>query len=100
MAGVYKGVGLMNEGKPRIKTAIAIMFVIFSLFIVWVNPKKTVAPTDPQAFVGSVDLDVYHYRECRAAKRIPGADMVWFSSVAEAKTYGYRACKLCNTPLK
>lgn len=50
------------------------------------------------AFVGSVNSDVYHYPTCTYAQRIYPENIIWFSSVADAVSSGYRPCKVCRPP--
>jgi len=49
-------------------------------------------------FVGSVNSDVYHYPGCRYVKKIHPENLIGFSSSDEARSYGYRPCKVCNPP--
>ena len=49
-------------------------------------------------FVGSINSDVYHYPGCRYVKKIHAENLIGFSSVEEAKSFGYRPCKVCNPP--
>ena len=49
-------------------------------------------------FVGSKNSDVYHYPSCSSAKKIKKENEIWFNSVEEAKSAGYRPCKVCKPP--
>ena len=49
-------------------------------------------------YIGSVNSNIYHYPSCEWAKRIYPQNEIWFSSVADAKAHGYRACKVCKPP--
>ncbi|GEM_PF-1299982 len=50
------------------------------------------------AYVGSVNSNIYHYQSCRWAKKITPENEICFSSIADAKSKGYRACKVCHPP--
>jgi len=50
------------------------------------------------SFVGSKKSDVYHYPSCESAKRITAANLIRFSSSADARAHGYRPCKKCHPP--
>lgn len=49
-------------------------------------------------FVGSSKSDKYHYPSCSAAKRIKPANLITFSSSADARAQGYVPCGICNPP--
>ncbi len=49
-------------------------------------------------FVGSKKSDKYHYPSCTNAKTIQPHNLIWFSSVAEAKKAGYKPCGGCKPP--
>jgi competence protein ComEC len=49
-------------------------------------------------FVGSSKSDKYHYPSCSSAKRISPANLVTFSSSAEARLKGYTPCGSCHPP--
>ncbi len=51
---------------------------------------------DKDNFVGSNGSDKYHRPDCGLAKRISPKNRVWFSSVEDAKSLGYRPCALCS----
>lgn len=51
-------------------------------------------------FVGSIKSDKYHYPNCENAKTIQPHNLIWFSSVAEAKKAGYKPCGGCKPPSK
>jgi len=76
-------------------------------------PKSTVPPvswTDTAAastttatvsqgpFVGSSKSDKYHYTSCTAAQRIKPANLITFSSSADARAQGYVPCGICHPP--
>ena len=48
--------------------------------------------------VGSANSNKYHYPSCRWAKEIRPYNLVTFSSVKDAKSKGYVACKVCRPP--
>lgn len=63
------------------------------------SEKQSAEPTAAHArFVGSEKSDVYHWPDCRWAKRIKPENRVWFESPADARNHGYRPCKVCNPP--
>jgi hypothetical protein len=47
-------------------------------------------------FVGSHGSDRYHRPDCGLAERILPENRVWFSSVEDAESMGYRPCTLCS----
>ncbi|GAG82341.1 unnamed protein product, partial [marine sediment metagenome] len=55
-------------------------------------------PPSSGKFVGSKKSDVYHYPNCRYVKMIKPENIIWFSSVEDAKAHGYRPCKVCKPP--
>ncbi len=48
--------------------------------------------------VGEEGDHIYHYPFCSTAKQIHPSRLITFSSVADAKTQGYRACITCKPP--
>lgn len=58
--------------------------------------KSEPEPTSEYRYVGSKNSDIYHFPTCRFAKSIKSENMIWFSSVAEAKAAGYRPCGTCK----
>jgi beta-lactamase superfamily II metal-dependent hydrolase len=60
---------------------------------------STTAATSSQGpFVGSSKSDKYHYPSCSAAKKIKPANLVTFSSSADARAQGYVPCGICHPP--
>lgn len=49
-------------------------------------------------YVGSVNSRIYHYEWCDWAQKISKQNEVWFKSAEDAKSNGYRSCKVCNPP--
>lgn len=49
-------------------------------------------------FWGSAKSDVYHYPDCRYAKKIDPMFLLRFSSAELARDTGYRPCKVCRPP--
>jgi beta-lactamase superfamily II metal-dependent hydrolase len=49
-------------------------------------------------FVGSSKSDKYQYPSCSAAKKIKPANLVTFSSSADARARGYVPCGICHPP--
>jgi len=47
-------------------------------------------------FIGSVNSDKYHYPNCRWAEKIKLENEIWFNSVTEAKSAGYKPCGTCK----
>ena len=58
----------------------------------------TTATVSQGPFVGSSKSDKYHYPSCSAAKKIKSANLVTFSSSADARAQGYVPCKICHPP--
>jgi len=61
-------------------------------------PAEEEPPPPTKMFVGSKKSDVYHYPNCRYVKNILSENIIWFSSVEDAKARGYRPCKVCKPP--
>jgi len=59
---------------------------------------STTATVSQGPFVGSSKSDKYHYPSCNAAKKIKSANLVTFSSSADARAQGYVPCKICHPP--
>ncbi len=59
---------------------------------------STTATVSQGPFVGSSKSDKYHYPSCSAAKRIKPANLVTFSSSADARAQGYVPCGTCHPP--
>lgn len=49
-------------------------------------------------YCGSINSDVYHYPWCTYAKKIKPENLIWFVDEYDAKSQGYRPCKVCNPP--
>ena len=73
----------------------------------WAIPEETKEEQPPPAeeerpssgmFLGSKKSDVYHYPNCRYRKMIKPENLIWFTSVEDARDQGYRPCKVCKPP--
>lgn len=53
-----------------------------------------------QLYVGSVNSDLYHHRDCAAAKQIKEENKVWFATPEEAEVAGYTASKCTQDRLR
>lgn len=49
----------------------------------------TSAPTSQKLFVGSVNSNLYHHKDCSTASRIKSENQLWFASTEEAEAAGY-----------
>jgi competence protein ComEC len=58
----------------------------------------TVATSSQGPFVGSSKSDKYHFPSCSSAEKIKPANLVTFSSSADARAQGYVPCGRCNPP--
>ena len=58
----------------------------------------TAASSSQGPFVGSSKSDKYHYTSCSSAKNIKPANLVTFSSSADARAQGYVPCGRCHPP--
>lgn len=47
-------------------------------------------------YVGSINSDIFHYPNCKWAKKIKEENNIWFESRKEALDNGYTPCKVCN----
>jgi len=59
---------------------------------------KEEPPPPTKMFLGSKKSDVYHYPNCRYVKMIKPENLIWFTSVEDARARGYRPCKVCKPP--
>jgi len=59
---------------------------------------STTATVSQGPFVGSSKSDKYHFPSCSAAKKIKSANLVTFSSSADARAQGYVPCGICHPP--
>jgi methylphosphotriester-DNA--protein-cysteine methyltransferase len=51
-------------------------------------------------YVGSAGDNIYCYPTCTIAKQIRPEDLVRFKSAADARSKGYRPCRICKPPLQ
>ena len=58
----------------------------------------TAATVSQGPFVGSSKSDKYHYTSCSSAEKIKPANLVTFSSSADARAQGYVPCGICHPP--
>ena len=70
--------------------------LLFVLFLLLLSCNQS----DSTEFVGSVNSNIYHYTKCKWAKKIKPTNLIEFNSIGEAKSAGYRACKVCKPPKK
>ncbi len=56
---------------------------------------ETEAVTENE-YVGSINSDIFHYPNCKWAKKIKEGNKIWFKSRQEALDKGYTPCKVCN----
>lgn len=47
-------------------------------------------------YVGSARSDIYHKPRCKWARKISSYNEIWFEGKEDAKSKGYRACKVCR----
>ena len=47
-------------------------------------------------YAGSINSDIFHYPNCKWAKKIKKENKIWFKSRKEALDKGYTPCKVCN----
>ena len=57
----------------------------------------TTEPTE-YLYVGSINSNVYHYPSCRYVAQIYPQNRIWFTSAEDARSQGYRPCKVCKPP--
>ncbi|MCH7826517.1 MAG: hypothetical protein IIC75_00870 [Bacteroidetes bacterium] len=70
-----------------------ILLLFFFLFIIGCSNKQ---PVENYKYVGTINSNIYHYPDCRWAKKITEYNLITFVSVEDAKHKGYRACKVCK----
>ena len=56
--------------------------------------KEITAPENE--FVASVNSSVFHYTDCKWAKRIKEDNRIWFGSRKQAIDEGYTPCQVCD----
>ena len=64
----------------------------------WEQSSATTPTPTTKKYVGSINSNIYHYPSCIWAQKINPENEIWFTSVADAKVHGYRACKVCKPP--
>ena len=62
------------------------------------DPCVSIGCPEGTQYVGSKKSDKYHYCTCRWAKEIYKENLICFTSVADAQSKGYVACKVCHPP--
>ena len=60
---------------------------------------QQVAGERANAFVGSVNSDLYHHPDCPSGKRIKPANQIWFETVEQAQVAGYGPSKCTQDKL-
>lgn len=65
------------------------------------SPKAApaVAGTSQKLFVGSVNSNLYHHKDCSTANRIKEENKIWFGSTEEAEAAGYSPSKCTRQKL-
>jgi len=58
----------------------------------------TTQQTGAGKYCGSKKSNVYHYPNCRYVGQILPENLIWFVDEKDAKSRGYRPCKVCNPP--
>lgn len=86
---------LMLESKIRRTTIIMYASIILLVVVLLFNVYRY---WPHGMFVGSKESDVYHYPNCRYVKKILPENIIWFSSIEDARNHGYRPCKVCKPP--
>lgn len=59
----------------------------------------TSSPTSQKLFVGSVNSNLFHHKDCSTASRIKEANQIWFASTEEAAAAGYSPSKCTRDKL-
>lgn len=82
------------------KQILVIIIMVLPLLLFGCGSASTTEPvsTETYTYVGSVNSTVYHYPSCRSASNIKAENEIWFGTVSEAKSAGYRACHACKPP--
>lgn len=60
----------------------------------------TTADVVAKMYVGSINSDKYHHRDCAAANQIKEENKVWFATPQDAEAAGYTASKCTQDRLK
>jgi len=58
----------------------------------------TTQQTAGEKYCGSSKSNVYHYPSCYYVKQINPENLIWFKDEQDAKSRGYRPCKVCKPP--
>ena len=74
-----------SEGKPGVKETAA--------------AKTNIAGATQKLFVGSVNSNLYHHKDCSSASRIKLENQLWFSTQEEAEAAGYSPSKCTRDKL-
>ena len=66
------------------------------------NPSYSSSPGSSTStstyYVGSRNSNIYHKPSCYWAQQISSHNLITWSTTAQARAAGYRACKVCNPP--
>jgi micrococcal nuclease len=63
---------------------------------VWADSNIVESVKTNGKYVGSKESDKYHYPNCRWAEKINTENQIWFDSINEADSVGYKPCGVCN----
>ena len=87
---IFNGVGQMNI--KLFLMGLLIFLILCSLcFCSGCEEKQA-----KEMYVGSLYSNIYHNPSCECAQKINHLNEIWFLSDSEARTEGYRACKVCR----
>ena len=62
-------------------------------------PAPVASTSLPERFIGNAVLGIYHLGTCDWVNRISAKNRVGFSSVTEAKSHGFKPCRICSPDL-
>jgi len=96
-----------KDTKFIVQCIIATCLVVLTIHFVWPEkqgpvdrsysqPIPSSEQTSEYMYVGSQNSTIYHKPSCRWAQKIASYNLVTFKDAADAKSYGYRACKVCR----
>ncbi len=87
----------MRRFKSRFLLVIICLMIIIPLAgCSGISVDSGVSSAQSYSYVGSVNSDIYHNPSCQWAQKIHSENEIWFISEDDARSNGYRACKVCR----
>jgi len=82
--------------RPIIFVAGVLLGAVLGAAICYVVTRERLAVPEGATLYGSARSTVAHRTSCRHGRKIALRNRVWFRSIEEAGTVGYRPCRVCR----